>query len=109
MCAGGDAVRLLWGTDAVRPLWGADAIRPLWARRRLNLPAIRLRSEKQRPKAEEKPPLASFMDYADSMDLRQESGFLHALERHQHACFGGGPGQAALEVDAVGRTQGTVG
>ena len=37
---------------------GADAFRPLWARRRLNLSAIRLRSEKQRPEAEEKPPLA---------------------------------------------------
>ena len=36
---------------------GADAFRPLWARRRLNLSAIRLRSEKQRYEAEEKPPL----------------------------------------------------
>ena len=37
---------------------GVDAFRPLWARRRLNLSEIRLRSEKQRPEAEEKPPLA---------------------------------------------------
>ena len=35
----------------------ADAVRPLWAGRRLNLSVIRLRSEKQRYEAEEKPPL----------------------------------------------------
>ena len=37
---------------------GAGAFRPLWARRRLNLSAIRLRSEKQCCEASEKPPLA---------------------------------------------------
>ena len=34
---------------------GADAFRPLWARRRLNLSVIRLRSEKLRCEASEKP------------------------------------------------------